>query len=69
MITLEEIKEALENAPLADLLDEWELAHDKHSPEIIGLLLEELESRNPEAFKKWLEQDRHEKSLTEFMTA
>lgn len=68
-ITLEEVKEALQYAQLSELLDEWELAHDKHSSEVIGLLLEELHNRNPEAFNAWLSQDKHDKSLREFMTA
>lgn len=68
-MTLEEVKEIFENAQLAELLEEWELAYDRYPGEIIALLLEELERRNPKAFREWLEQDKHEKTLSEYMTA
>lgn len=68
-MSLNEIKEIFENATLGELLDEWELAYKRYPSEVIGLLLEELERRNPEAFKAWIEQDKHEKTLSEFMTA
>ena len=64
-MTIEEMKEMLENATLADLLDEWELTTNIRKPEIAtvrGWLMDELESRNPEAFNAWLEQDEPEDS-------
>lgn len=64
---LEEIKEIYENATLGELLDEWDLAQGKYPGEVIGVLLEELEKRNPTAFREWLEQDLHDKELKEFM--
>lgn len=66
-MTKQEMQETLAYAQLGELLEAWEMA-DKLSGEAIGLLLEELESRNPVAFKKWLEQDKQEKTLSEFMT-
>lgn len=66
-------REMLANATLGDLLDEWELTTNMNDSEIStvrGWLMDELESRNPEAFDKWLEQDAPEDSqLREFMTA
>lgn len=56
-------KELLENATLTDLLDEWELTSNIRTPEIAtvrGWLMDELESRNPEAFNAWLDQDEPE---------
>jgi hypothetical protein len=67
-MTLQEIKEIYENATLGELLDEWDLAQGNYPGEVIGALLEELERRNPAAFKMWLEQDLHERELKEFMT-
>ena len=66
-------REMLSNATLGDLLDEWELTTNINNPEIFtvrGWLMDELESRNPEAFNAWLDQDDPtDESLREFMTA
>lgn len=66
-------REMLANATLGDLLDEWELTTNVNDSEIAtvrGWLMDELESRNPEAFGKWLDQDAPEDNqLREFMTA
>ena len=62
-MTMNEMKEVLENATLADLLDEWELTTTINDPEIAtvrGWLMDELENRNPEAFNAWLDQDEPE---------
>lgn len=62
-MTMTEMKEVLENATLADLLDQWELTTNINDPEIPtvrGWLMDELESRNPEAFNAWLDQDEPE---------
>ena len=62
-MTMNEMKEVLENATLADLLDQWELTTNINDPEIAtvrGWLMDELESRNPEAFNAWLDQDEPE---------
>lgn len=68
-----EAREMLANATLGDLLDEWELTTNVNDSEIAtvrGWLMDELESRNPEAFNKWLDQDAPEDNqLREFMTA
>lgn len=56
-------KELLSNMTLADLLEEWELTSNIRTPEIAtvrGWLMDELESRNPEAFNAWLDQDEPE---------
>lgn len=61
--TEKQAKELLENATLTDLLDEWELTSNIRTPEIAtvrGWLMDELESRNPEAFNAWLDQDEPE---------
>ncbi len=72
-MTMNEMKEMLSNATLADLLEEWELTSKISDPEIAtvrGWLMDELESRNPEAFNAWLDQDEPEdEDLRTFMTA
>lgn len=66
-------REMLANSTLGDLPDEWELTSDMDDPEIAtvrGWLMDELESRNPEVFDKWLDQDAPEDNqLREYMTA
>lgn len=64
-MTMTEMKEVLENATLADLIDQWELTstiNDPEIPTVRGWLMDELESRNPEAFNAWLDQDEPEDS-------
>lgn len=61
--TEKQARELLSNATLADLLEEWELTSNIRTPEIAmvrGWLMDELESRNPEAFNAWLDQDEPE---------
>ena len=63
-------REMLSNATLADLLDEWELTSKIDIPEIYtvrGWLMDEIESRNPEAFNKWLDSDAEDERLREYM--
>lgn len=66
-------REMLANATLGDLLDEWELTTNMNDSEIStvrGWLMDELESRNPEAFNAWLDQDApKDNQLREYMTA
>ena len=66
-------REMISNLTLADLLDEWELTSKVNNPEIYtvrGWLMDELESRNPEAFDKWLDSDNPtDEALKEYMTA
>lgn len=65
-------REMLSNATLAVLLDEWELTTNINNPEIAtvrGWLMDELESRNPEAFEKWLDGDAEDSTLRDYMTA
>ena len=48
-------REMISNLTLAELLDEWELTSKIDNPEIYtvrGWLMDEIESRNPEAFDK-----------------
>lgn len=64
-------REMLSNATLADLLDEWELTTENKDPNIYivrGWLMDEIESRNPEAFEKWLDRDAEDKELRDYMT-
>ncbi len=45
-------------APLADLLDEWELTTDNNDPNIYtvrGWLMDEIQTRCPLAFNAWLD--------------
>lgn len=66
-------REMISNLTLADLLDEWELTSKINNPEIYtvrGWLMDELESRNPEAFDKWLDSDEPtDEMLREYMAA
>ena len=65
-------REILSNATLAELLDEWELTSEIDNPEIYtvrGWLMDELESRNPEAFNKWLDDYAEDETLREYMAA
>lgn len=65
-------REMLSNATLGDLLDEWELTSnvdDPSIPTVRGWLMDELESRNSEAFNAWLDQEAPEdEQLRDFMT-
>lgn len=64
-------REILSNEQLADLLDEWELTINNKSPEIYmvrGWLMDELESRNPEGFEKWLDSDADDAALRDYIT-
>lgn len=57
---IKKAKEMLSNATLGDLLDQWELTTENNDPaiyEVRGWLMDELESRNPEAFNAWLESE------------
>lgn len=65
MTTVEkQAREFLSNQTLADLLDEWELTSNMRNhpatATLRGWLMDELESRNPEAFNAWLDQDEPE---------
>ena len=66
-------REMISNLTLAELLDEWELTSKIDNLEIYtvrGWLMDELESRNPEAFDKWLDSDEPtDEMLREYMTA
>lgn len=66
-------RDMISNLTLADLLDEWELTSKINNPEIYtvrGWLMDELESRNPEAFDKWLDSDDpSDEMLREYMAA
>lgn len=64
-------REILSNEQLADLLDEWELTTNINTPEIHmvrGWLMDELESRNPEGFEKWLDGDADDSTLRDYIT-
>lgn len=64
-------REIISNQPLADLLEEWELTSKINTPEVAtvrGWLMDELESRNPEAFEKWLDGDAEDSTLRDYMT-
>ena len=64
-------KEIISNQPLADLLDEWELTSKVNNPEVHtvrGWLMDEFESRNPEAFNEWLDGEAEDETLREYMT-
>lgn len=57
---MEKAKEILQSMTLMDLLDEWELTTNNNDPaiyEVRGWLMDEIESREPEGFNKWLDSD------------
>lgn len=61
----------LENAQLAELLEEWEMTATWKSPEVAtvrGWIMDELEKRNPEAFNAWLESDAKDTDLRDYIT-
>lgn len=66
-------RDLISNLTLDQLLDEWELTINIRTSEcamVRGWLMDELESRNPEAFDKWLDQDEpNDEDLREYMTA
>lgn len=69
--TEKKAREFLSNQQLADLLDEWELTTNINTPEIHmvrGWLMDELESRNPEGFEKWLDSDADDSTLRDYIT-
>ena len=60
------MKEIISYQTTADLLDEWELTSNVNTPEVAivrGLLMDELESRNPEAFNEWLDGEAEDSTL------
>lgn len=69
--TEKKMRELISNQPLADLLEEWELTSKINTPEVAivrGLLMDEFESRNPEAFNEWLDGDAEDETLADYMT-
>lgn len=56
------MREIISNQTMADLLDEWELTSKmKITVELAfvrGLLMDEFENRNPEAYNEWLDSDK-----------
>lgn len=65
-------REMIANSQLADLLDEWEMTtniNDETISMIRGWLMDEFESRNPEAFNEWLDSEEpKDEDLREYMT-
>ena len=67
-----EARELLKQQTLDDLLTQWELTvifDDENIYTVRGWLMDELESRNPEAFNKWLDSDCEDFELRKYMTA
>ena len=67
-----EARELIKQQTLDDLLTQWELTSifdDENIYTVIGWLMDELESRNPEAFNKWLDSDCEDFELRKYMTA
>lgn len=65
-------RELISNLTLDQLLDEWELTTnitDENIYTVRGWLMDELESRKPEAFDEWLDSDNPEdETLRDYMT-
>lgn len=63
----------LKKMSLEQLLDQWELTtnmNDENIPIVRGWLMDELESRNPEAFDRWLDsEDLEDSELRKYMLA
>lgn len=52
------------------LLDLWEMTttnNDPHIPTVRGWIMDELSSRFPEAFDKWLDSDTDDAMLSEYV--
>lgn len=64
-------KELISTQTMADLLDEWELTSNCNYPEaatVRGWLMDEFESRNPEAFNAWMDGEAEDETLRDYMT-
>ena len=67
-----EARELLKQQTLDDLLTQWELTaiyNNENIYTVRGWLMDELESRNPEAFNKWLDSYCEDFELRKYMTA
>ena len=65
-------RELIKQQTLDDLLEQWELTtifNDENIYTVRGWLMDELESRNQEAFNKWLDSDCDDFELRKYMTA
>ena len=54
----------------AKLIESWELTDTNNDPNIStvrGWLMDEMESRNPEAFNAWMEADPHATARSFFL--
>lgn len=63
---------ALKTYSTAQLLDLWELTTsnpNEYIPVVRGWLMDELESRHPEAFDKWLDGDAEDADLRKYIEA
>ena len=65
-------KKFLSRQRLVDLLDEWEIvcsvANTPDVETVRGWLLDEIKSRNPDAFREWLEDGACDNDLAWFMS-
>lgn len=67
-----EARELLKQQTLDDLLTQWELTaiyNNENIYTVRGWLMDELESRNTEAFNKWLDSYCEDFELRKYMTA
>lgn len=67
-----EARELIKQQTLDDLLTQWELTaiyNNENIYTVRGWLMDELESRNPEAFNKWLDSYCEDFELRKYMTA
>lgn len=63
---------ALKTYSTAQLLDLWELTTNnpnEYIPVVRGWLMDELESRHPETFDKWLDGDAEDADLRKYIKA
>jgi predicted Ser/Thr protein kinase len=68
---IEEIaKQRVKEMTDAELLKQWELTEtifNEYIPVVRGWLMDEIESRHPEAFNRWLDGDAEDKELKDYI--
>lgn len=63
-------RQLIANRPTENLLNDWELtttSTDENIDIVRGWLMDELESRNPEAFEEWILGDARDEELRTYM--
>lgn len=66
----EKARKMLKSMSTEKLLEQWELTTDNNDENIYtvrGWLMDEIESRYPEAFDKWLNEDAEDENLRKYI--